>query len=276
MCTTAAVRRIGGLSMERPNRRDSVVHCLGVYDGISIVAAERAGASVLYLSGYALSASVLGLPDVGLMTQTEMHEAIARLCEQTALPVIADADTGYGDFSHVARTMKLWEAAGVAALHVEDQAFPKGCAQTSAVQLVSEDEMADRIQALVDARTNSGVMVIARTDAMAHEHPDLVAQRCARYAQAGADALFVNAPGPRERFAQIADNLRKLMLPLVFNAVRSSRTPVFSDEELASLGVRFVLHPVDALVEASRRLGEVYATLARGEIASSTDEFLNL
>jgi methylisocitrate lyase len=276
MCTTAVPRRIGGLSLEPPTRRDRVVHCFGVYDGISIAAAERAGASVLYLSGYALSASVLGLPDNGLMTQTEMHDAIARLCGQTMLPVIADADTGYGDLSHVARTMRLWESAGVAGLHIEDQVFPKGCAQTGDVLLVDEDEMAERIQALVDARSNSGVMVIARTDALAHEPPEQVAQRCARYAQAGADALFVNAPGSRERFAQLADSVRRLMLPMVFNGVRSPRTPSFSDEELASLGVRFVLHPVDALVEASRRIGEVYAALARGETASSADEFLSL
>lgn len=276
MCTTPSAQRIAGLSMETAPRLDRVQHAFGVYDGISIAAAERAGAPLLYVSGFALSASVLGLPDTGLMTQTEMSDAIARLCAQTNLPVIADADTGYGELPQVARTMKLWERAGVAGLHIEDQAFPKACAQTGEVQLVSASCMADRISALVDARSNSALMVIARTDAMAQEPPEQVAERCARYAQAGADALFVNAPGSRERFAQLADRLRNLLLPLVFNAVRSSRTPVFSDAELASLGVRFVLHPVDALVEASRRIAEVYAGVARGETVSGAQEFASL
>jgi 2-methylisocitrate lyase-like PEP mutase family enzyme len=271
MCTTAAPRRIGGLLLD-----ERVMHCLGVYDGISIAAAEAAGAGVLYLSGYALSASALGLPDNGLMTQTEMHEAIARLCAQTDLPLIADADTGYGDLSQVARTMKLWERAGVAGLHLEDQVFPKTCAQTGDVLLASAEEMSRRIEAAVNARARSEVMVIARTDALAHETVDQVAERCARYAQSGADALFINAPGSRQAFAQLADKLRPLLLPLVFNAVHSRRTPSFTDEELASLGVRFVLHPVDALVEASRRLGEVYASLVRGEAASTTESFLSL
>lgn len=276
MCTTAAPQRIAGLSMESPPRSDQVQHCFGVYDGVSIAAAERAGAPLLYVSGFALSASVLGLPDTGLMTQTEMSDAIARLCAQTNLPLIADADTGYGELPQVARTMKLWERAGVAGLHIEDQAFPKACAQTGEVHLVSASCMVDRISALVDARSNSAVMVIARTDAMAQETPQQVTERCARYAQAGADALFVNAPGSRERFAQLADGLRRLLLPLVFNAVRSPRTPDFSDAELASLGVRFVLHPVDALVEASRRIGEVYAGLSRGEAASDGQAFASL
>jgi 2-methylisocitrate lyase-like PEP mutase family enzyme len=271
MCTAAAPRRIGGLLMD-----ERVLHCLGVYDGISIAAAEAAGAEVLYLSGYALSASVLGLPDNGLMTQTEMHEAIARLCAQTDLPVIADADTGYGDLAQVARTMKLWERAGVAGLHIEDQAFPKACAQTSDVVLASADEMARRIEAAADARARSEVMLIARTDALAHEPVDEVAERCARYAQAGADALFINAPGSRESFEQLAKKLRPLLLPLVFNAVRSRRTPPLRDDELASLGVRFVLHPVDALVEASRRLNEVYASLRQGEAPSTAESFLGL
>jgi 2-methylisocitrate lyase-like PEP mutase family enzyme len=104
------------------------LHCLGVYDSVSLAAAERAGASALYASGLALSASVLGLPDAGLMTQTEMHDAIARLVGQTDLPLVADADAGYGDAGNAARTMRLWERAGVAALHIEDQAFPKHCA----------------------------------------------------------------------------------------------------------------------------------------------------
>ncbi|MEJ1935743.1 isocitrate lyase/PEP mutase family protein, partial [Nostoc sp. NIES-2111] len=98
-----------------------LLHCVGVYDGISLAVAEQVGAQALYLSGMAISASLLGLPDSGLITQTEMHQTIARLCSQTALPVIADADTGYGDLGNVARTMRLWEAAGVAGLHIEDQ-----------------------------------------------------------------------------------------------------------------------------------------------------------
>lgn len=255
---------------------EDVIHCFGVYDGLSLAAAERAGAPMLYVSGYALSASVLGLPDAGWMTQTEMADAIARLCGQTDLPVLADADTGYGDLHNVARTMRLWERAGVAGLHIEDQGFPKACAQTHGVALVDAAAMVDRIGALLDARRSDDVLVIARTDACAAELPSQVVERCSRYAQAGADALFVNAPGSRQQFAELAAQLRPLQVPLVFNAVRSPRTPVVRNAELASLGVRWVLHPVDALVEAAARIEDVFAALARGEEASSTDAFLSL
>jgi 2-methylisocitrate lyase-like PEP mutase family enzyme len=253
-----------------------LLHCLGVYDGISLAAAEQAGAKALYISGFALSASVLGLPDSGLITQTEMCDAIARLCGQTGLPVVADADTGYGDLANVARTMRLWEAAGVAALHVEDQVFPKACAQTRGVQLASAAEMAERITALVDARRSKRVWVIARTDAMPAEPLDMVLHRCVRYASAGADALFINAPQSRERFMRLATELRSLGKPLVFNAVQSQRTPEMSDGELLDCGVRLVLHPVAGAVEASLRLGEVYAALAAGQVASSPGAFAAL
>lgn len=253
-----------------------VTHCLGVYDGISLMAAERAGAEVLYVSGYGLSASLLGMPDEGLLTQTEMAQAIARLCGQTDLPVIADADTGFGGLGHVARTMTLWERAGVAGLHIEDQAFPKGCAQTGRVALVPAEQMVDRIKALADARRNRAVMLIARTDALAHEPPVQVAHRCALYAQAGADALFINAPGTRERFAAVAEPVQRLMRPLVFNAVRSPRTPAFTDTELAALGVRFVLHPVDALVAASQAMSHELPALVRGGSQPGSDAFIAL
>lgn len=259
------------LSDALPER--GLLRCMGVYDGISLAAAEQAGARALYVSGFALSASVLGLPDSGLMTQTEMCDAIARLCAQTGLPVVADADTGYGDLANVARTMRLWESAGVAALHVEDQIFPKACGQIHRVRLTNAAEMAERITALVNARRSDRVWVIARTDAMPSEPLDMVLHRCVRYAAAGADALFLNAPQSKERFLRLAEELRGLGKPLVFNAVQSERTPVIGEEELAAAGVRLVLHPVDAAVEAAERLGEVYAALMRGQAASSVGAF---
>lgn len=255
------------------SRQGELLHCMGVYDGISLSAAEQAGARALHISGYALSASLLGLPDTGLITQTEMAGAIARLCDQTQLPVVADADTGYGDLANVARTMRLWEAAGVAALHIEDQVFPKACGQTSALRLASAAEMAERIAAMVDTRRSERIWVIARTDAMAGEPLDMVLHRCVRYAAAGADALFLNAPQSRERFLRLAGELQGLGKPLVFNAVQSARSPAIADGELAAAGVRLVLHPVDGVVEASRRLREVYTRLAAGEPASSSEAF---
>lgn len=253
-----------------------LLRCMGVYDGISLAAAEQAGARALYISGFALAASVLGLPDSGLMTQTEMCDAIARLCAQTGLPVVADADTGYGDLANVARTMRIWELAGVAALHIEDQVFPKACGQTHRVRLANAAEMAERISALVDARRSDRVWVIARTDAMPSEPLDMVLHRCMRYAEAGADALFLNAPQSKERFLRLAKELRGLGKPLVFNAVQSNHTAVFGEEELAAAGVRLVLHPVDAAVEVAERLGEVYAALMRGQTASSASAFNRL
>lgn len=253
-----------------------LLHCMGVYDGISLAAAEQAGVRALYISGFALSASVLGLPDSGLMTQTEMCDAIARLCAQTELPVVADADTGYGDLANVARTMRLWESAGVAALHIEDQMFPKACGQTQAVRLTNAAEMSDRIAALVNARRTDGVWVIARTDAMPSEPLDMVLHRCMRYAAAGADAIFLNAPQSKERFMRLAEELRHLGKPLVFNAVQSELSPTIDDDELVAVGVRLVLHPVDAAVEAAKRFTDVYSALMRGEPASSAGAFAAL
>jgi 2-methylisocitrate lyase-like PEP mutase family enzyme len=245
------------------------LHCLGVYDGVSLAAAERAGASALYASGLALSASVLGLPDAGLMTQTEMHDAIARLVGQTDLPLVADADAGYGDAGNAARTMRLWERAGVAALHIEDQAFPKHCAQTRTARLVSADEMSQRLCAMVDARIDRSCWIIARTDAMPVEPLDSVLQRCLHYAAAGADALFINAPKSRPQFAHLAEALAPTGKPIVFNAVCAERTPTLGDAELHALGVRLVLHPVDGVAEAARRLAVVYRALMRRRPASS-------
>jgi 2-methylisocitrate lyase-like PEP mutase family enzyme len=252
------------------------LHCLGVYDGVSLAAAEQAGAAALYVSGFALSASVLGLPDSGLMTQTEMYEAISRLADQTSLPIVADADSGFGDARNAARTMRLWERAGVAALHVEDQPFPKACAQTQFARLVTTSEMSARISAMVDARLDSSRWVIARTDAMPVESLDMVLHRCIRYAAAGADALFINAPQSKVRLARLITGLAGLGKPIVFNAVRSTHTPLMTDAELHALGVRLVLHPVDALVEASRRMAEVYEALMRQVPVSSAEDLVQL
>lgn len=256
-----------------PQAHGELLQCLGVHDGISLLAAEQAGARALHISGFALSASLLGMPDTGLLTQTEMADAITRLCGQTRLPVVADADTGYGELANIARTMRLWESAGVAALHIEDQAFPKACGQTHGVRLVSAAEMAGRIAALVDARNNARVWVIARTDAIGSEPLDMVVHRCIRYAAAGADALFLNAPQSKERFLRLAQELRPLGKPLVFNAVQSRLTPAMGEDELVAAGVRLVLHPVAAAAETAARLKGVYGNLMNGHPASSTEAF---
>jgi 2,3-dimethylmalate lyase len=170
----------------------------------------------------------------------------------------------------------LWERAGVSALHIEDQMFPKSCAQTHSVALASADTMCERLSAMLDARRNADMWLIARTDAMLCETAGEVLDRCKKYAAAGADALFINTPQSIEKFSYIARGLEPLNLPLIFNAVRSTHTPDVDDKTLHLLGVRVVLHPVAAMVEACQRMSEVYSALVQRQSVSSTQGLANL
>ena len=237
------------------------VACMGAYDAISAKLAEAAGARALYVSGYAASAVRTGQPDLGLMSQTEMAAHIEAICNATTLPVIADADTGYGGVLSVERTVRLWERAGAAGLHIEDQVFPKRCGHVAGKELIATDEASRKIRAACASRSDPDFFIIARTDAVAVNGIDDAIARCRAFSEAGADALFVDAPESREHLAKIARELGPLGKPLLFNCARTLKSPILSVAELHALGFSLTIFPIEAFLAALSTLRTTYARL---------------
>jgi methylisocitrate lyase len=220
--------------------------------------AERQGFQAVYLSGAALSACA-GVPDVGLLTLTEFVDAARGLVNATSLPVVCDADTGFGEALNVERTIRLFEAAGVAGLHLEDQELPKRCGHLSGKKLVEPEAMAAKLRAAVAGRNDPDFVVIARTDARgALGYADAV-KRAHLYVKAGADAIFPEALENAEEFAAFARELAPT--PLVANMTEFGRGPILDFAELASLGYRLVLYPVTGLRAALRAVESVLAAI---------------
>lgn len=210
----------------------------GVFDALSAKVVEQCGFEAVYASGGAISRS-MGFPDLGLVTMSEMLERIARICEATALPVIADADTGYGNPLNVHRTVREWERAGVAALHLEDQVTPKRCGHYAGKTLIGTDEMVQKIRAATEARRGD-LVIIARTDARAVEGLEGALRRAQAYREAGADVLFVEAPESLQEIEQIA---RALPGPLMINIFKGGKTPVVPTADLDRMGYRLAIFP---------------------------------
>jgi 2-methylisocitrate lyase-like PEP mutase family enzyme len=211
----------------------------GVFEGLGAHLVRRAGFSAAYLTGAGVAVSGYGLPDIGLVTASEMVDRIRVVVEASGLPVIADADTGYGNAVNVVRTVRAYEQAGVAAIQLEDQAFPKRCGHLTGKELVSADEFVRKLHAALDARERETV-VIARTDARGPAGMDEAVARANRYAAEGADLIFVEAPESREEIERVA---AEVDAPLVFNVVPSGRSPEIGEEELERLGFRLAIHP---------------------------------
>ncbi|HEV7935299.1 MAG TPA: isocitrate lyase/PEP mutase family protein [Actinomadura sp.] len=224
---------------------DALTIAPGVFDGISASLAARMEFSAAYLTGAGVSASGFGLPDIGLLTQTEMAER-ARVITGVLgdIPLIADADTGYGAPLNVVRTVREYERAGVAALHLEDQAFPKRCGHLPDKELIGTDEYLGKLKAALDARVDDNLVIIARTDARAPLGLNAAIERANRYAQAGADLIFVEAPQSLAEIEQIA---REVEAPLLINMVQGGLTPDTPSGRLAALGYRIAIHPGAAL-----------------------------
>jgi methylisocitrate lyase len=188
--------------------------CMGAHDAVTAKLAEQAGAPAIYVSGFVASAIVAGAPDFGVLTQTEMFEHIRRICRVTTVPVFADADTGYGGALDAQRTIQLWEEAGASVLHLEDQAMPKKCGHFAGKQLVSAEEMQQKLRAMLAARRDPDFFVVARTDAMGVTDLDDAIRRLEAYAAVGADGLYVDAPRNVEQDALP----KKVLFDLVYSA----------------------------------------------------------
>jgi 2-methylisocitrate lyase-like PEP mutase family enzyme len=234
----------------------------GIYDALSATIAADAGAEVLYLSGAAMAYTRLGRPDIGLVSMHEVVETIALIRDRVATPLIVDADNGYGNALNMQRTMRLFERAGANALQIEDQAYPKRCGHLSDKTLISPVEMAGKLRAAADARHSEETLIIARTDALAVEGFGAAIERASRYAESGADVLFVEAPGSVEELARITEAL-KGTLPLMANMVEGGRTPMTAAQELEKLGFALVIFPGGIVRAIAHAAQAFYATLLR-------------
>jgi 2-methylisocitrate lyase-like PEP mutase family enzyme len=247
---------------------DDVVVAPGVYDGLGARLVARAGFRAVYATGGGIARS-MGYPDLGVLSMSEIVDRLANIVEQAALPVIADADTGYGNALNVRRAVREFERAGVAALHLEDQQFPKRCGHYDDKSLVPTTEMVQKLRAARDAATDRDLVLIARTDAIAVEGLDAAIDRAHAYAEAGADVLFVEAPVSETQIEAIA---RRLPQPKLINMFQGGKTPLVPLARLAALGYRVVIIPSDLQRAAIRAMQDVLAAIARdGNSAALAD-----
>lgn len=233
----------------------------GAYDALSARLVEEAGFPAVYLTGFGSAASLLGRPDIGLLTGTEMVDQARRIAAAVDVPVVADADTGYGNPINVIRTVREFERAGVAGIHLEDQSMPKRCGHLSGKTVVPVGEMVAKIRAAVQARLDPDFVLIARTDARAVEGLPAALDRAARYREAGADVLFVEAPEDESEIEQIARTFAGV--PLLFNWAEGGRTPPMPLDRLGELGFSLVIFPIGLLLSATAALRSFLARLSR-------------
>jgi 2,3-dimethylmalate lyase len=231
----------------------------GAYDALSARIIEQAGFPAVYMTGFGSTASLLGRPDVGLLTMTEMAEHARRIAQAVDVPLMADADTGYGNPLNVIRTVREYEQAGVSALHIEDQVMPKKCGHMENKQVIAAAEMAEKIRAAMEARRSPEFVIIARTDARAVEGLDSALRRARLYRDSGADVLFVEAPQSEEEVARVAMELADV--PLLFNFAEGGKTPPISLERLRELGYRIVIFPIGALLAATTAVRKLAAEI---------------
>jgi 2,3-dimethylmalate lyase len=249
----------GAAALRRLLERGEPVLAPGAYDGLSARLVERAGFPAVYMTGFGASASLLGRPDVGLLSFAEMAGHARRLVQAVEVPVIADADDGYGNPLNVMRTVSEYEAAGVAALHIEDQVAPKRCGHMDGKEVIDAAEMVEKVRAAVEARRARDLVIIARTDARAVEGLDAALERARRYRDAGADMLFVEAPESEEEVAAVAEAFPDT--PLLFNWVDGGRTPPLDLARLRELGFALVIFPLSALLVTSAAVGAALGRL---------------
>ncbi|KVW97549.1 isocitrate lyase/PEP mutase family protein [Thiobacillus denitrificans] len=232
----------------------------GVYDALSALLAEQAGFEALYLSGASIAYTRLGRSDVGLTTFPEVADTLARITERVSLPIIVDADTGFGNALNVMRTVRGFERAGAAMIQLEDQTFPKRCGHLDGKSVVPVAEMVGKLKAALDARTSSDTLILARTDALAVEGLDAALERAERYLECGVDALFIEALRTPEQMDAACQRFGQ-RIPLLANMVEGGKTPVQSAAELQARGFRIVIFPGGTARAVAHTLQGYYASL---------------
>ena len=241
----------------------------GIYDALSGLIAEQAGARAVYLSGASIAYTRFGRSDVGLVSASEVHDTLAAVTDRIQIPVIVDADTGFGNALNVQRTIRNFERAGAAAIQIEDQSFPKRCGHLDGKKLISKDEMVGKIKAAIDARKETNTLIIARTDARGVEGLSEAIDRAQAYQEAGADILFIEAPHSIDEMKLIRKSFGE-DIPLLANMVEGGKTPIKTANDLKSLGFNIVIFPGGAVRAATFQLQQYYAGLIEN---GSTLEF---
>ncbi len=229
------------------------------------------GFDAVYMTGFGTSITRLGMPDVGLLTATEMIDNASRIVDASELPVIADADTGYGNPINTRRTIRDYEKAGVAGVHIEDQSWPKRCGHLAGKKVIPVGEMVAKIKAACDARRDADFVIITRTDAIAVEGIDAAIERGERYREAGADMLFIEAPVGREQVERVAKHFKGV--PLLYNMAASGKTPDLPAAELGRIGFKLAIYPNWVILAAIPAMQNLLAELKKtGSIAHMRDK----
>jgi len=241
-------------------RQPGLISCPGVFDMISARIADGMAFDALYMTGYGTVASYLGLPDAGLATYTDMVGRVKQIAGGTSKPLIADGDTGYGGLLNVEHTVRGYEAAGAAAIQLEDQEFPKKCGHTPNRRVISLEDAAQKIRVAAESRSSRNFLIIARTDARAGLGLDEALRRGEAFAKAGADILFIEAPESEDEMRRIAGAFD---LPLIANMVEGGRTPVLSRAELEEIGFKIAIFPASGFLAMAAALNTVYGQIER-------------
>ena len=237
-----------------------IISAPGAYDCLTAKIIEQAGFPAIYMTGAGTSVARFGYPDLAITTETEMVSSARAIVASTDIPVIADADTGYGGILNIQRTIRDYEQAGVAGIHIEDQEFPKRCGHLNGKQVIESHEMVPRIKAAVDARRDPDFVVIVRTDALAVTGWEDTIERCYQYIDAGADGLFVEAIRSREE-AETIVNL--FQVPIMYNFVETGKSPLINKDDLESMGFKIVIYPVSALLSVTNVVANVMSELKK-------------
>ena len=255
-------------------REPGIIMAPGAYDCLTARIIEDAGFPAVYMTGAGTSVATLGYPDLALATMSEMVGNAADIAASVDVPVIADADTGYGGILNIQRTIRQYQRAGVAGVHIEDQEFPKRCGHLDNKRVIGIDEMVGKIRATVDARTEDDFVIIVRTDALAVTGWEDTMRRCEAYTKAGADVLFVEAIRSAEEAERV---VAAVELPLLYNYVETGKSPLFAAGELEQLGFKLVIYPASALLTVSKVVAGLMAELKdKGTTAHLVDNMVSL
>jgi methylisocitrate lyase len=247
--------------LRRLLKEDEILLAPGCFNALSARLVEQAGFNAIYVSGAAVAGNFLGYPDIGMTTMSEILENARNIVRVTCLPVICDADTGFGNALNMMRTVREFESAGLAGIQIEDQAMPKKCGHTEGKLLISKAEMVQKVKSAVDARQDPDFVLVVRTDAIAVNGLDDALDRALAYQEAGADVVFVEAPRTLEEMRRVC---RTIQAPLLANMVEGGgKTPILSLQELKELGYKIVIYPVSAHMAAIKAIQEVLAVLKK-------------
>jgi methylisocitrate lyase len=241
----------------------------GVFDTLSAKLAQQVGFPMAFVSGYSVAATAIGEPDMGLLTQTEITDRARRICASVTIPIIVDADTGYGNPLNVYRTVQELIAAGAAGCFLEDQLWPKKCGHMQGKRVIEREEYVQKIRAAVEARGDRDFFIVARTDALAVLGMDEAVNRIVAARETGADASFIEAPGSVEQLAEIG---RRVPKPMVANMIEGGKTPVLPREQLAAMGFQLILYPLAGLFAAAKAIRTIYEQVYRQGTAAGDSQ----